>query len=110
MNYLANMSLILADSNVERPDWIVKSFPIIEIVIACVITLCSILMIIAVVAQKGESNGVTGITGQADTFYNRNKGSSLQGKIKKLITIDAVIILVLSIAFLILFRIYGING
>ena len=65
-------------------------------------------MIIAVVAQKGESNGVTGITGQADTFYNRNKGSSLQGKLKKLIAIDAVIILVMSIAFLILSQIYAI--
>ena len=93
----------LLDSNTELPGWVSSSFPIIEAVIAVIITLCSILMIVAVVMQKGESNGATGITGStADTFYNRNKGGSLQGKLKKIITIDAIVIMVLAVVFLIL--------
>lgn len=107
-NLIQNMSLLLTDTNKEVPEWVANSFPIIEIVLAVLITICSIFMIVAVVAQKGESNGVTGITGSsADTFYNRNKSGSLQGKIKKLVTIAAILILVFAVAFLILSSIYS---
>ncbi len=104
--FIKNTSLLLTD-NAEVPAWVASSFPVIEIVLAVLITLCSIVLIVGVIMQKGESNGATGITGSnADTFYNRNKSGSLQGKIKKLIMIDAIIILVLAIAFLICFSIY----
>lgn len=108
MEQFKNLSLLLESSS-EKPEWIVNSFPIIQIVIAVVLTLCSIFMIVAVVAQKGEGNGSSALTGQADTYYNRNKNSSLQGKLKKLVMIDAVLILVLSIAFVILSNIYAIQ-
>lgn len=108
-NIVNNMSWLLAE--VERPEWVANSFPIIEAVLAVIISLCAIFMIVAVVAQKGESNGITGVTGsQADTFYNRNKSASLQGKLKKWVMIDAIIILVLSIAFLILTQIYYVGA
>lgn len=108
-NLVNSANLLLASTDREVPEWVANSFPIIEIVIASIITLLAIFIIVAVVAQKGESNGVTGVTGQtADTFYNRNKGGSLQGKIKKLITISAILIMVLSITFVILSQIYSI--
>ncbi|MCR5553512.1 MAG: preprotein translocase subunit SecG [bacterium] len=101
------LNLLLADENKEVSAFAKNVVPVLKIVIACVIALCAIFMIIAVVSQKGESNGITGVTGNADTFYNRNKGASLQGKIKKLTAIDAAVLLVLCIAFLILNIIYG---
>lgn len=106
---MTNFVNLLADANKEVAPWIANSFPIIEIVIAAVLTLCSLFMIVAVILQKGESNGVTGITGQADTFYNRHKGGSLQGKLKKWVLADAILILVLGVTFLVLsqFYIYG---
>ncbi len=108
MNIKFLSSIICASTDKAVPTWVSNSFPIIEIVLAVLITICSIFMIVAVVAQKGESNGVTGITGQADTFYNRNKSGSLQGKIKKLVMIDAVIIMVLAVAFLVFSSIYSV--
>lgn len=105
---MANNISILLDSSEEKAEWIVKSFPIIETIIAVILVVCALFMIIAVVAQKGESNGSSALTGQADTFYNRNKSSSLQGKLKKLVMIDAIVILVLVIAFLVLSQIYAI--
>lgn len=103
----ASMLLSGTTNNTEVPAWVASSFPIIEIVLAALITICSIILIVAVVMQKGESNGATGITGAtADTFYNRNKGGSLQGKLKKLVMIDAIVILVLAVIFLICFSIY----
>lgn len=94
-------------NDVVRPDWVVKSFPIIELVVVCLIMVCSIFMIVAVVMQQGNTNGMTGITADtSDTFYNRNKGQSMQGKIKKLTIIDAVAMMVLCILYLVLTTIY----
>ncbi len=106
MNRFLNLALLLSD-NQEVSQTTENVIPILKIVIACLIAVCAIFMIIAVVGQKGNSNGISGVTGNADTFYNRNKGASLQGKIKKWTVIDAILLLVLCIAFLILNLIYG---
>lgn len=99
-------NFICADENTEIAPWITNSFPIIKIVLMVLIFLCSVAMIVMVVMQKSESNGVTAISGQSDTFYNRNKGSTLQGKMKILTIVDAVLIMVFCVAFLIFHTIY----
>ncbi|MBQ8451977.1 MAG: preprotein translocase subunit SecG [Clostridia bacterium] len=100
------VNLICADEQTGVADWIVKSFPIIEIVIMCLLLVLSIAMIILTIMQKSNTNGVSAISGQSDTFYNRNKGATLQGKVKTLTIITAVLIFVLVIVFLVLSRIY----
>ncbi len=98
-------NLIAADK--VRPDWVVKSFPVIQIVLICMLLVCAIFMIVAVTMQHGNTNGMTGITGDtSDTFYNRNKGQSMQGKIKKLTVIDSILMVALCVVYLILFQIY----
>ena len=104
MNILSLISA--ADENVGRPDWVVNSFPIIRVVIMCVLALLAIAMIVLVVMQKSNTNGSGAITGQSDTFYNRNKGATLQGKIKVATIVCASLILVLCLAFLIMTQIY----
>ena len=99
-------NFLCADENVGVADWVVKSFPIIKIVIVSVLAFLSVAMIILVVMQKSDSNGSRAITGQTDTFYNRNKRGTLQGKIKVLTIITAVLILILCLAFLVLSQIY----
>ncbi len=106
---LSNLSnfMLTSSDNAAVPAWVVNSFPIIKIVLAVLICICAIFMIVVVLAQKTEAGGGTNaITGQADTFYNRNKGQSLQGKVKKWTIIDAVILMVLCVAFLIFNSIY----
>jgi len=100
------VSLICKDENVEAAGWVVESFPIIKIVIMSLLALLSIAMIVLVVMQKSNTNGAGAITGQTDTFYNRNKGATLQGKIKVLTIITAVLIMVLCLTFLIMSQIY----
>lgn len=95
-------TLNLLGAREELPQWVLVSFPIIKIVIACLIVVCAIFMIISVLVQDSNENGMSALTGETDTFYNRNKGRSLQGKIKKLTVIDAVLLLVLCVMFLIL--------
>ncbi len=83
------------------------AFGVAKIVLLCVLVVLAIAMMVFVVMQKSETNGVSAISGQSDTFYNRNKGATLQGKIKILTIIDAVLIMVLCIAFIILNAFYG---
>lgn len=103
-----NVMNLMASEDTARAEWIVKSFPIIKIVLACLICACAIFLIIASLCQKSNAEGGTNvITGQADTFYNRNKGESLQGKIKKWTIAISITILVLCVAFLIINSIYN---
>ena len=100
-------ALICADENKATASWIVNSFPIIKIVIMAVLALLSIALIVLIIMQKGNTNGSAALTGKSDTFYNRNKKSTLQGKIKVLTIICASIMMFLCLAFMILSQIYA---
>lgn len=99
-------NLICMDENAATADWIVKSFPIIKIVLVSVLGLLAIAMIVFVLMQKSNTNGVSAVTGQSNTFYNRNKGATLQGKIKGLTIACAICIMVIVLAYLIISQIY----
>ena len=108
MNKYSNFINLIAADDVSRPDWVVNSFPIIKIVLASIIFVCALLMIVVVLSQKSESDGsMNAITGQADTFYNRNKGGNLQGKIKKFTIILASVLMVLCVVFFVLNAYYA---
>ena len=103
---LTSLSYLIASDKV-RPAWVVKSFPTIQLVVVALIAVCSIFMIVAVLMQQGNTNGMTGITSDSsDTFYNKNKGKSMEGKIKKLTVIDSILIVALCILYVVLFTIY----
>lgn len=100
-------ALICADENKATAAWIVNSFPIIKVVIMALLALLSLALIVLVVMQRGETNGSAALTGKTDTFYNRNKKTTLQGKIKVLTIIVASIMMVLCLAFMIMSQIYS---
>ena len=100
-------ALICADENKATAAWIVNSFPIIKIVIMAVLALLSLALIVLVVMQRGETNGSAALTGKTDTFYNRNKKTTLQGKVKVLTIIVASIMMVLCLVFMIMSQIYS---
>ena len=107
--FLNFSKFICADENKSVAPWIENSFPVIKVVIMAVLAVLAIAMFVLVFMQKSDTNGLSAITGQSDTFYNRNKRGTLQGKIKTLMIIDAILIVVLCLAFLILNTIYAGN-
>ena len=107
MNRYINVLNLLATNDEAVAPWMAESFPIIKTVLAVLICVCSLFMIVATLLQKSEADGSQAITGKQDTFYNRNKGGSLQGLIKKLTIIDAVLLMVFCVTFLILNTLYG---
>ena len=103
MKLFTTISLIAAKA---RPQWVVNSFPIIRIVLASLIGALALALIVLTLCQESSSNGSAAITGEANTFYNRNKGKSLQGKIKLATIICAAAIVFFCILYLVVYAIY----
>lgn len=61
--------------------------------------LCAIFIIIVVMLQPGNSNGISALNGSSDTFYGKNKSKTLESKLRKLTVICVAVLIVLMIAF-----------
>lgn len=65
--------------------------------------IAAIAIIVAVLIQPSNPDGGRNvITGTNDSYYAQNKGSTKEGRLKRLIIICAVVILVATIAFYII--------
>ena len=62
----------------------------------------ALVAILVVLFQKSNSDGIQGITGSSETFFGKNKGRSLDSKMKKWTIIVLVILAVLALVFFIL--------
>ena len=88
------------------PDWMTASFPVIRIVLMVIIAVLAITIIAIVMSMETNAEGGTNvISGQSESFYSKNQGSSKEGRLKKAIIICSVAIAVLAIAFWILWAI-----
>lgn len=67
-----------------------------------IIVLLSIFSIIIVMMQPSNSDGINAITGSSETFFGKNKGKSIESRLKKWTVICLIAIAVLSILFFIL--------
>ena len=73
-----------------------------SVICVVLIVLCSLFVIVVVMMQKSNSDGISAITGSSDTFYSKNKSKTLDSKLKKLTVISLVIIGVLCVVYFIL--------
>ena len=88
------------------PDWMTSSFPVIRIVLMVIIALLALTIIAIVMSMETNAEGGTNvISGQSESFYSKNQGSSKEGRLKTAIIICSITIAVLAIAFWILWAI-----
>ena len=59
----------------------------------------ALVAIILVLLQQSNSDGIQGITGSSETFFGKNKGQSIESKLKKWTWISLGVLTVLSIIF-----------
>ena len=77
----------------------------IAIVLSCVDIVISIALILLVVFQEGNDKGLGVIGGGADTFFGKEKGRTIDRKLKKITSFLAIAFAILTIViFLILAR------
>ena len=59
--------------------------------------IAAIVAIIVVMFQKSNSDGIQGITATSETFFGKNKGRSIESKLKKWTWITLIVLGVLSV-------------
>ena len=63
-----------------------------QIAIGIVLIIAALFLIVAVLMQQGKSHNLSGvISGGADTFFGKEKGSSINNKLSKLTTVVAIV-------------------
>lgn len=75
---------------------------VVVIVLIVLMLLCAVAAIILVLFQPGNSQGIDALGGSSETFFGKNKGRSMESKMKKWTIIVLVILAVLALAFFIL--------
>ena len=75
--------------------------------IICIVlaVISAIFVIIVVIMQPSNSNGVGAISGHSETFYGKNKSKTLESKMRKLTIIAIAVLAVCMIIFFLLPRI-----
>ena len=58
--------------------------------------------IVLVLLQPGNSTGIDALAGSSETFFGKNKGKSIEARMKKWTIICLVILVIFSICFYIL--------
>ncbi|GEM_PF-1483126 len=64
--------------------------------------ICAIFVIIVVLIQPGNSNGISALGSNAETFYNKDKGKTLESKLKKLTYVSLAIMALFMIGFFVI--------
>ncbi len=88
------------------PGWVADSFPILRIVLVCLMAAIGIALIIVIMFQPSSSSGMGALTGQRDTFYAKDKSKSLESVMKRITVVLGIIEGVLAILFFVTLLIF----
>ena len=74
----------------------------IEIILNCLMVISALVMIVTVLMQSSEDDGMGALTGGgSETFFGKNKNNTLEGKLANATKISAIVFVVLAILMLI---------
>lgn len=74
-----------------------EAYLITSVVFYVLLFVAAAVSIILVLFQQSNSDGIQGITGSSETFFGKNKGRSLESRMKKWTWICLAVITVLAI-------------
>jgi len=98
--------MLLDDTQLVAP-WISNSFPIIRIVLFCLVVACAIIIVITTLFQNEDSNNADVITGQQESYFSKNKGGSRDAKLRLTTIIVSIIAVVCVILYFVSILIYN---
>ena len=93
-------------------DGVWTAYQIVSLVLLVLMAICALVAIIIVLFQPGNSTGIDALGGSSETFFGKNKGRSMESKMKKWTTISLIVLGVLAVLFFILQfgTIWGVQG
>lgn len=70
---------------------------VLRIILTIVYILICVALVILVLMQEGKAAGLGAISGAAETYWGKNKGRSMEGKLVKITTALAVGFMVIAV-------------
>ena len=74
----------------------------IEVILNILMVLSAIVLIITVLLQSSDSDGMSALSGGSETFFGKNKNSTLEGKLALATKISAALFVALALVMLII--------
>ena len=91
-------------NNLLAMNWVVMEAICIPLVV--IAALLALFLIIVIMIQPSNSNGISALGGQQETFYGKNKGKTMEHKLRRLTVVAVTVLAAVMIAFcVIVFRI-----
>ena len=73
--------------------------------IGAVLIISAVIIIVTVMLQQSKQQGLSGaIAGGADTFFDKNKGRTIESKLSKISKFVAAVFFVIGLAAVIMFK------
>ena len=94
------ISALLAPPMPSAEVWAV--YRIVSFIFLALMAVCALVAIVIVLFQPSNSSGIDALGGSSETFFGKNKGKSMESKMKKWTTICLIVLAVLAIIFFIL--------
>lgn len=69
---------------------------VLKIVLTVLFIIVCLVLVVLVLMQEGKSAGLGSISGAAETYWGRNKGRSMEGRLVKFTKILAVLFMVMA--------------
>lgn len=89
--------LNLLAASFDTPQWV--AYIVLTSAAIVLMFIASLAAIILVLLQQSNSEGIDGITGSSETFFGKNKGQSIESKLKKWSWICLAVLAVIAIIF-----------
>ena len=88
------------------------AYHVICLILLIAMLICAVAAIVIVLFQPGNSTGIDALGGSSETFFGKNKGRSMESKMKRWTIICLITLAVLAIVFFILQlnAVWGITG
>lgn len=81
----------------NTPQWV--AYIVLTSAAIVLMFLAALAAIILVLLQQSNSEGIDGITGSSETFFGKNKGQSIESKLKKWTWVALGVLAVIAILF-----------
>ena len=69
----------------------------IEVILNVLMVIAALVMIVTVLFQSSESDGMGALTGGSETFFGKNKAKSMEGKLALATKVSAVVFIVCAL-------------
>ena len=90
------------------PAWVTTLVPIVRYVFLGVIFLCALVLILVTLFQNNSNDEGAFLSGGAtESYYAKNKGGTIVGKLKVITVVCAIIIAVLTVLYFVSNLIYA---